>query len=558
MHWPLRRLRRFGRRSEKSQLTLDALAFESLKKASEQLFPDSDDGAIKRAQKIVDHQFSFLNHTEILAAIDWRKSYVSHLWTYHLHYFDYARDLARAFRETKDSRYVAAFESLVSSWIEQTAQKRGDGWEPYPVSVRVINWIQSLLVLDDALSERCRSHLTRSLQEQLSFLESNLEWHLLANHLQKNLCALFLGGLIFRGSRAERWRANGAQLLWKQVAELILPDGGHAERSPMYHAIAIRDLVEAVHYARAAGEQVPAEAVSRVAKLASSFGVFTRDDSNIHLFNDSANGIAPSPSSLSALTSTVLNQPIMPPIERWELPATGFYGFRDLSSRGRLIIDCGNPGPSYQPGHAHCGLLSYELDLADTPVIVDSGLHGYDNDPYREYVRSTRAHNTVSIGGKDQSEMWGTFRVARRAKVVEAHSAMEDGGFVFRGAYRPYHDRQAVHHRTLRRTGNGISIDDVVSEASGVVLESFLHFHPDFSVREEGKRFMASNGTLALSIEPVGVDSVSVQRGERDPVQAWYCPEFGKAIPQDVIVFRVHRNSGRSFGYRIELAPTSA
>ena len=29
-------------------------------------------------------------------------------------------------------------------------------------------------------------------------------------------------------------------------------------------------------------------------------------------------------------------------------------------------------------------------------------MHGYDGDPYREYVRSTRAHNTVMISGGEQ------------------------------------------------------------------------------------------------------------------------------------------------------------
>ena len=53
------------------------------------------------------------------------------------------------------------------------------------------------------------------------------------------------------------------------------------------------------------------------------------------------------------------------------LPDTGYYGYRQGGDS--LIVDCGPVGPDYQPGHAHCDTLSYELHVGGVPIVVDSG-----------------------------------------------------------------------------------------------------------------------------------------------------------------------------------------
>ena len=36
----------------------------------------------------------------------------------------------------------------------------------------------------------------------------------------------------------------------------------------------------------------------------------------------------------------------------------------------------------------------------------------------RQYERATHSHNTVKIGSKEQTQVWGGFRVAKRAKIT--------------------------------------------------------------------------------------------------------------------------------------------
>lgn len=499
------------------------------------------------ADAVAAGRFRFLNREEELAEIDWLGRHVSHLWSYNLHYFDYALDLAHAYRASGDARYVRRLEALADGWIAATRGARGDGWEPYAVSLRVVNWAYALLLLGDAVAPPVRARMEESLLAQLGFLERRLELHILANHLQKNLKALVVGGLYFDGPAARRWLRRGTALLWRELMEQVLPDGTHYERSPMYHAIALGDFLETVDLLRAAGEPVPEECARRVARMAEAFGTLSRPSGAIHLFNDAAHGIAPERAWLDGMARRVCGLSIPDPRGCLALPDGGYWGWAGADER--LLVDCGEPGPAYQPGHAHCDLLSFELDLAGRAVVVDAGVSGYDGDPLRAYVRGTRAHNTVMVDGREQSEMWGDFRVARRATVRGGAAKCGADGFTFRGAYSPYHDPAAVHHREIRRTAGAWEVRDRVEGARGKRLVSFLHLHPDFAARLDDGVIVAHAGALEVRVHPFGAHRVAIRRGEAG--QGWHAPEFGVALPAAAIEMEVEANDGRAFGYHI-------
>jgi hypothetical protein len=208
--------------------------------------------------------------------------------------------------------------------------------------------------------------------------------------------------------------------------------------------------------------------------------------------------------------------------------------------------------------------------VAGRPLVVDAGVHGYDGDPFRDYVRGTRAHNTVAIDGGEQHDMWATYRVAGRGAIVGVPSISEDGaGVTFHGACRHYHDPRAEHHRRIHLGAKHLTVTDVVAEAAGQPLTSWLHLHPDFEVERAGDGFAVTAGdggtgesgsgsgggaSPRIVVEPFGADEVRVRRGERDPVQGWHCPEFGIARAAYVLELRVAANRGQPFGWRLAFA----
>lgn len=505
----------------------------------------------------LEHRFKFLNEEHVLSEIDWSADYGSPLWTYHLHYFDFAVDLALAFREAGDVRYRLRCEELWTAWLD--AARRGEARiEPYPTSVRCCNALRSAWLMEGHAPDDFVDRLLAATHEQLLWLADNLERHLGANHLQKNLVALSLGSLAFGSAAAAEWRRH-LEALWETLREHVLPDGGHFERSPMYHAAALDDWLLTLAACDAAAVAAPDDVRPRLAKMTHALLCLSRPDGTLHLFNDAANSERPERDAVVALASDVLERAFTEPSGVFALDQTGYYGRIDAGAGSRFVVDAGPPGPAHQPGHAHCDMLSFEFDIAGRPVVVDAGVHGYDGDPYREYVRSTRAHNTVAIDGREQHEMWATFRMARRGKIVEASASQEtEVAFAFEGSCRHYHDARALHRRKIELDADVLAVTDRVEGANGCPLTSWLHLHPDFEVEPLGDRVVATakEGTpLGVAVEVFGADGMSVKCGDEAPLQGWYCPEFGLARPAAAIVLHVHANDERDFGYRVRPLP---
>lgn len=439
------------------------------------VFPAVEDGRIE-----------FLHSGSLLppGAVDWAAADRPKLWRYNLHYFDYLHWPV----------YTPEFKAgLITDWIRRNPVGQGDGWEPYPLSLRTVNWIKSALT-----SGEWRSEWDPSLAYQLATLERNLEYHLLANHLLKNGKALVFGGLYFQGPDADRWLKTGLAIMTSEATEQILPDGGHFERSPMYHCIVLEDLLDVVNLIRSNPGLVPPAAEATLAAAAVRARDFlvaiTAGDGRIPLFNDAAFGIAAEPGGLLAYGRQVLGEattiaaeaaPTADPT-RICCPDTGYFGYRDGGES--FIIDCGPIGPDYQPGHAHCDTLSYELCLDGHRVVVDTGVLDYEVGPSRQQVRGTAAHNTVRVDGEEQSEIWGAFRVARRARPVTAVLGPWQGNRLeFRGShdgYRRLPGRMLHERRVVVERGRSWSVFDRITGTGGAShrAESYVHLDPSCTV----------------------------------------------------------------------------
>lgn len=519
--------------------------------------PSTESARIASARRILQGQFILLNEGRELRMPDWSARYGSPLWSYHLHYFDYAVDLAWAARATREAAFARRFEQLADGWIATTQPGVGIGWDPYVISVRAVNWLQAIALAGDHLQPPTRDRLVASIASQLTLLERRLEHHLRANHLLRNYRALLWGGLVLRGPRAPRWARVGFNGLCDELREQVLGDGAHYERSPMYHAIVLGDVLECLELCDRRGLVVPGDVRERAAGMVRALDVMSRPSGELHLFGDSAGDGAPSRQRLECIAVRVTPSAVRGGTRSVVLGESGYFAHGDTASGDRILVSCGEPSPTYQPGHAHCDLLSFELDLGGRPVIVDAGTSGYEGDPLRAYQRGTSAHNTVLVDDTDQSEMWGTFRVARRAQVVARRAAMDGGTWRFTGSYSPYHARHCVHERTIERRPDGEwRIQDSVSTAESVV--SFVHLHPDFVAAVEGKsiRARASDGREVL-ISADGASSIVVERGQQDPPRGWYAPAFGVRLPCARIAMTIEPRWHRAFGYRVRAVGTS-
>ncbi len=494
----------------------------------------------------VDGKFTFLNRTlkiEPIDSIDWNRRYENHLWNYHLHYFDYAVWCARGYVTSGDDRAMRLCQKLIESWIEGARVGRSDGWDAYPISLRAVNWIYAYALIADNYPDRDFLERWRAgISRQLDFLSDHLEFHLLANHLLKNIKAMIIGGLFFD---RENWLARAGRLLWREFDEQVLRDGGHYERAPMYHAQALADFLECYGLLRSFDRLPRDEAIeSRLRAMAGFLEAMSYPDGTLALFNDSANTEDTSPFPIIETAKGVCgyqdkNFPR-------EFEETGYYLWISPDEKEKIIVDAGPPSADYNTAHAHCDLLSYELRFDGRAFIVDSGVHGYGGDRFREYCRSTRAHNTVMFDGREQSEVWGTFRMARRATLVDAAMSGDEKTWIFRGSYRPYYDSRLVHRRSISREASGEwHIEDSISGSDEKQATSFIHLHPDVIADSYGGAIECQVGKSRISIVPFAAEEIKIAEG-------WYFPDFGIAQRSAMICIDYRVKRDEPFGYKIK------
>lgn len=514
--------------------------------AQRQRLTTSDSPAEDRGDGTGTHRFTFLNRSLELpgGGIDWCPSEVSRLWRYNLHYFDYLSDADRPLAQKIE---------LLDSWIEHNPQGTEPAWEPYTASLRIVNWCKFFASLPPS---RVQRHWLDSLYEQALWLEKNLELHILANHYFENIKALLFAGALFDNTLATRWLEHFQRELREQLREQFLTDGGHYERTPQYHYVLLDDLLDLLALAQANPSlfdaATPAALRSTIEPALTALAAMQTPDRDIPQFNDSASGtvdLAALWRKAGQLGFAMTGEPAVATLV--ELPMSGLYGWRGHADY--FLIDCGDIGPSYQPGHTHCDFLSYVLMLDDQWLVVDSGVFEYEPGAMRQYVRSTAAHSTIAVGGQEQSEVWGEFRVARRARRVAASIEQRGHDVLFEGAYRGFprirggieHRRRAALQLDDRQKIRQLAIDDDVAGSGRQAVASYIQLHPSIRAVIDAERVALFRDDVEVAtIVARGVDSITANTG-------WYCPQFGIKQANTVLVLNRSAALPLQFGYTV-------
>ncbi|QJW91166.1 alginate lyase family protein [Spirosoma taeanense] len=398
---------------------------------------------------------------------DWNFADNGKLWTYNLNYFDFLNQPGL----TADEGLA-----LIQAFIGRTDTLK-DGLEPYPASLRIINWVQFL-----SRNRIQDEEINRHLFAQTDLLRRRLEYHLAGNHLLENGFALLIGALYFRQAD---WFQQAARLTRAELEIQVLADGGHDERSPMYHQILLDRLLDVVLALQADNWHEDSELVDfLVEKGRQMLGwleAVTFANGDVPMVNDAAWDIAPTTDQLREKASLVLAAGAGPVSKT----ALGQSGYRMLRlPRYELLADVGAVGPDHQPGHAHADTLSFVLYVDGQPVIVDSGTSTYQISPRRTWERSTTAHNTVEVGGQDSSEVWGGFRVGRRARVT----LLADTDTVLAARHDGYRHLGITHERSWDLRPGEIRMNDLITGSSTCAISGMarLYIHPAISVRLAG------------------------------------------------------------------------
>jgi uncharacterized heparinase superfamily protein len=478
---------------------------------------------IPREQITSDYiNFTFLNETNSLKEVGWNNNISSKLWIYNLHYFECLLQVNSS---------AVQFESqvkLIENWIENNPFGKGTGWEPYPTSLRIINWIKWHW-LTAGLSDKAKL----SLWNQVRWLKNRPEYHLLGNHLFINAKALLFASAFFNLKSNSKYFKTANSILKKELEEQFLEDGAHFELSPMYHSLAMEDLLDLISISKILPNNIPLQLIKKK-YINGMYWLESMIYNNYELahFNDCANGIAPIYSELEAYAKKLgIDGEIRADKKLNYYNASGFVVYKDEKSH--LIADFGKIGPDYLPGHAHADTLSFELAVNRERIVVNSGTSLYGSSIDRLVQRGTGAHSTIQIDMENSSEVWSGFRVARRAfpfNIQINTNTESDNEISFQASHNGYLrlNNKAIHTRKFNLSNNTWNIEDEISGYGNTFVSRF-YLHPEIEVHKNKKGLTLSKNHIDL------VDFIYDCKLDLQLIDTFYHDQFGVNKPNKFI-----------------------
>ena len=471
-------------------------------------------------------QATFLNHTKRLELPqDWNDDSHNKLWLYNLHYFD---DLVAKNATTKHSLHL----NLLDSWQTQNPEGIGNGWEAYPISLRISNIIKAW----QAGLQLERRHF-ESLYAQASFLENGLEKHLLGNHYLANLKALLFAGIVFDN---EIWLHLAVKGLTLEIPEQILEDGAHFELSPMYHCLILVDILDMYNLCQAYPDNTQTSLFpllkNCIPKMLRFMNLMTHNDQGLSFFNDSVDGIAPKKQQIEMYAAKLGFEVSYFDTTKLQVIDSKASGYMVASNAGsKLIFDAANIGPDYIPGHAHADTLSFELSIGNERVFVNTGTSEYGNTEKRLQERQTAAHNTVEVNSCCSSQVWSSFRVGKRACVIERSASCEPTVAILNASHDGYKNifGGPIHKRRLILLGNKLYVSDELTKAFQSATARF-YLHPNLKAR-------LKNNSLEIIGKRFKMTSEFKDLSPRLVKSTWH-PSFGLSKQNICIEYKFKRN----------------
>lgn len=498
--------------------------------------------------------------------------------------------LARAYAATGDARYADKVVEQIESWMDQCPYGLGMNWRsPLELAIRIINWVFALDLIgpsasiDPAFRARLMSVVYRHLWE----IDRNYSRYSSANnHCIGEACGVYIGSAFFAGLKAAaRWRDGAAAILSREIQRQTLDDGGHCELSPSYHLFVLEFFLLAGVAARRTGRDFDRAYWQRLESMFDFTAALLEGGDACPSFGDGDDGFVldlededTRVRSLMGVGACLFGRDnlraasgdcgerlywllgpaahreffhdqsitIDEPIESRALSDSGYYllqsGGSGQSDRISVAFDCGSLGFGSIAAHGHADALSFTLRIAGVEVLVDPGTYDYFTfADWRDYFRSTRAHNTIVVDGMDQSEMTGPFMWGRRAEArCLAWEPGECGGSV-RGCHDGYSRLRdpVIHTRSVRLDGGDgtIVVEDQLEATSGHTAEFCLHFSERCAVEDLGaNRIGVDFGVGRLELRLDSRLEMCLLRGQTDPIAGWVSRGYHHKTPTTTLV----------------------
>lgn len=362
--------------------------------------------------------------------------------------------LAAHYYKTKQAKYLEEIVSQLSDFNASNPFLWGAEWaSPMEVSIRLVNWLYTAAILKETESESASvlaECLAKSSWAMANYLQKHYSRYSSANnHTIVEAYGVGVAALVFS---EERWLEAVEELLVSEVEKQTFCDGVNKEEALHYQLFVMEALCILAHCYRSASRPFPPELKKQTVAMANYVrNCFVSDNLYVH-FGDDDEGVllnfSSSKPSYPEYVLSLVSLEFGDESVRWvdsissaatiqwlystdqklsvsncdlvPLDSFAYYpeGGVSILREGTIVLafDHGPLGFGSLSAHGHADALSVQLFVNGNPVLVDPGTYIYNYDSsYRNHFRSTRAHNTICVDGKNQSVMEGPFLWGKKA-----------------------------------------------------------------------------------------------------------------------------------------------
>ncbi|MBB4145765.1 heparinase II/III family protein [Rhizobium rhizoryzae] len=498
---------------------------------------------------------------------------IKYAWEYHR--LQFLQPVAAHYALSRNKDALVFIEAAIESWFAHNPPYRGIGWNSgIELGLRAISLLFVSSCCGSDLSLETRKRIRLILVSHLAWMRrfpsgySSANNHLIAECAGEFLIALCMPEL----PDASAVLAKSGHILEREADKQILSDGVGAEQSPTYGAFTAEFLLLCACMARNAGRPLAAsvdQALLRYARFVS--WVTLRDATTPQICDDDegrvitlaeaehcypasvsaaiwgylgldAEGAVPAhPTLRDSVFSSCTETASMPQGVR-VFEAGGYSVFRGkITNKDALVVfDHGPLGYLSIAAHGHADALAWLLYVNDRPLLVDPGTYLYHSGGvWRDWFRGTAAHNTLRLGGRDQSIISGAFNWSHKANARLIEQA--DGEHP---AFLACHDGYLkefglLHERSICVLGSSIRVlDRLVGDRKPPLVEMSYQLAPAAIARiEDNSVFVSLEDEPVLRIAFPDNGRLAVIVGAGPDQGGWVSNRFGTKEPAPRIVW---------------------
>ena len=499
---------------------------------------DASPRHLEDANALLRGRFQFAGKSvEISDASIFDKPPPSEAWVKSLHGFEWLAPLSAAGGEP--ARRLAT--NLTAQWLKRYPRYAEPAWLPEVMASRLINIFahgRFVLANSDVL---WRSKLLMSLREQSRMLARIATDSPDGLPRFKAAAAYALSGACLNDS-PQRLNA-GLAMLQAEIARQILPDGGHASRSPEALLRAHNLLLMVSDAMMAIAHETPIAIRNAHDRTAPMLRFFRLGDGALATFNGGRAGDAKMIEGTLA-RDTVRGKPFT------FAPHSGYH--RLTAGRGILVVDCGTVPAGVFANNVHAGCLSFEFSAGNHRVIVNCGAPASWQKQWGSSLRATAAHSTITLADTSMAKILSGSaarllgpRLLGGPTTVQSNRRETPQGFLIESSHNGYEPQFGIiHERRLSLSSDGSRLGGAdrlmrtTQSRRAVPFTARFHIHPDVRVTPnqgggfllrvpgggEGWRFQAAGGEVVVE-ESIYFGDNSARKSEQLVISGTMGPE---------------------------------